>query len=81
MDKSQILELLKSNIDSSDMPANLLSYYAYSVLKDGDKTRAKKYFNLAKSKGLSEKYLTRYDMSSEVFEDFKNKVKEIGTIE
>ncbi len=77
----RILELLKSNIDSSDMPANLLAYYAYSVLKDGDKIRAKKYFNLAKSKGLSKKYLTRYDMSREVFEDFKNKMKEIGTIE
>ena len=81
-DKTEkILELLKSNIDASDMPANLLAYYAYSVLNDGDKERAKKYFDLAKSKGLSKKYLTRYDMSSEVFEDFKNKMKEIGTIE
>ena len=63
------------------MPANLLAYYAYSVLKEGDKEKARKYLNLAKSKGLSKKYLTRYDMSSEVFEDFKNKMREIGTID
>ena len=76
-----IIELLQSNIDAVDMPANLLAYYSYAMLQVGNKKSATKYFDLAKSKGLSEKYLTRFDMSKKVFDDFKVKMQSIGSIQ
>lgn len=76
-----IIELLQSNIDAVDMPPNLLAYYSYAMLQVGNEKSATKYFDLAKSKGLSEKYLTRFDMSKKVFDDFKVKMQSIGSIQ
>ena len=76
-----IATILEPIIDATDMPANLLAYYAFLKVKAGDLGTAKIYFEKSKNKGLSKKYLTRYDMDSETFDSFSNELSIIGTIE
>ena len=80
-DFNRLEKLIEDDIDSEDMPPVLMAYYSFIMLEKGEKGRAKEYFDLAKAKGLSKKYLTRYDMTDEVFQDFRVKMQEIGALE
>jgi tetratricopeptide (TPR) repeat protein len=80
-DFSSLQKLIEEDIDSEDMPPVLIAYYSFIMLENGEKGKAKEYFDLAKSKGLSKKYLTRYDMNDEIFQNFKVKMQEIGVLE
>ena len=76
-----IKTILKPIIDATDMPANLLAYYSFITLKEGDLDSAKLYFQRAKNRGLTKKYLTRYEMDEDTFSKFKSELKIIGEIE
>ena len=76
-----IKTILKPIIDATDMPANLLAYYSFIKLKEGDLDSAKLYFQRAKNRGLTKKYLTRYEMDEDTFSKFKSELKIIGEIE
>ena len=78
--KDQIMEVLTPIIDATDMPANLLAYYAFVKLKEEEIDTAKRYFDKAKSKGLSKKYLTRYEMDEPTFNDFASALNTLGEI-
>ena len=78
--KDQIMEVLTPIIDATDIPANLLAYYAFVKLKDEEIDTAKRYFDRAKSKGLSKKYLTRYEMDEPTFNDFASALNTLGEI-
>ena len=78
--KDQIMEVLTPIIDATDMPANLLAYYAFFKLKEEEIDTAKRYFDKAKSKGLSKKYLTRYEMDEPTFKDFASALNTLGEI-
>ena len=76
-----IKTILKPIIDATDMPANLLAYYSFIKLKEGDLDSAKLYFQRAKNRGLTKKYLTRYEMDEDTFSEFESELKIIGEIE
>ena len=76
-----IKTILEPIIDATDMPANLLAYYSFIKVKEGDLDSAKLYFQRAKNVGLTKKYLTRYEMDEDTFSEFKNELKIIGEIE
>ena len=76
-----ILTILEPIIDATDMPANLLAYYAFLKVKAGEIDTARIYFDKSKNKGLSRKYLTRYDMDAETFDSFSKELSILGTIE
>ena len=76
-----IKTILEPIIDATDMPANLLAYYSFIKLKEGDLDSAKLYFQRAKNMGLTKKYLTRYEMDEETFSEFESELKIIGGIE
>ena len=78
--KDQIMEVLTPIIDATDIPANLLAYYAFVKLKDEEIDTAKRYFDRAKSKGISKKYLTRYEMDEPTFNDFASALNTLGEI-
>ena len=76
-----IKTILEPIIDATDMPANLLAYYSFIKLKEGDLDSAKLYFQRAKNVGLTKKYLTRYEMDEDTFNEFESELKIIGEIE
>ena len=76
-----IKTILEPIIDATDMPANLLAYYSFIKLKEGDLDSAKLYFQRAKNMGLTKKYLTRYEMDEDTFSEFESELKLIGKIE
>ena len=76
-----IKTILEPIIDATDMPANLLAYYSFIKIKEGDLDSAKLYFQRAKNVGLTKKYLTRYEMDEDTFSEFKSELKIIGEIE
>ena len=76
-----VLTILEPIIDATDMPANLLAYYAFLKVKAGEIDTARIYFDKSKNKGLSRKYLTRYDMDAETFDSFSKELSIVGTIE
>jgi len=76
-----IKTILEPIIDATDMPANLLAYYSFIKVKEGDLDSAKLYFQRAKNVGLTKKYLTRYEMDENTFSEFKSELKIIGEIE
>jgi tetratricopeptide (TPR) repeat protein len=76
----QIKEVLTPIIDATDMPANLLAYYAFVKVNEEEYDTAKQYFDKAKSKGLSKKYLTRYEMDEPTFKDFAATLNTLGEI-
>ena len=76
-----IKTILEPIIDATDMPANLLAYYSFIKVKEGDLDSAKLYFQRAKNVGLTKKYLTRYEMDEDTFSEFKSELKIIGEIE
>ena len=76
-----IKTILEPIIDATDMPANLLAYYSFIKVKEGDLDSAKLYLQRAKNMGLTKKYLTRYEMDEETFSEFENELKIIGEIE
>ena len=76
----QIKEVLTPIIDATDMPPNLLAYYAFVKVNDEEYDSAKQYFDKAKSKGLSKKYLTRYEMDEPTFKDFASALNTVGDI-
>ena len=76
-----IKTILEPIIDATDMPANLLAYYSFIKVKEGDLDSAKLYFQRAKNVGLTKKYLTRYEMDEKTFSEFKSELKIIGEIE
>ena len=76
-----IKTILEPIIDATDMPANLLAYYSFIKVKEGDLDSAKLYFRRAKNVGLTKKYLTRYEMDENTFSEFKSELKIIGEIE
>ena len=76
-----IKTILEPIIDATDMPANLLAYYSFIKIKEGDLDSAKLYFQRAKNVGLTKKYLTRYEMDENTFSEFKSELKIIGEIE
>ena len=76
-----IKTILEPIIDATDMPANLLAYYSFIKLKEGDLDSAKLYLQRAKNKGLTKKYLTRYEMDEDTFSEFESELKIIGEIE
>ena len=76
-----IKTILEPIIDATDMPANLLAYYSFIKLKEGDLDSAKLYFQRAKNMGLTKKYLTRYEMDEDTFNEFESELKIIGEIE
>ena len=76
-----IKTILEPIIDATDMPANLLAYYSFIKVKEGDLDSAKLYFKRAKNRGLTKKYLTRYEMDEKTFSEFKSELKIIGEIE
>ena len=79
--KDGIKTILEPIIDATDMPANLLAYYSFIKLKEGDLDSAKLYLQRAKNMGLTKKYLTRYEMDEDTFSEFKSELKIIGEIE
>ena len=79
--KDGIKTILEPIIDATDMPANLLAYYSFIKLKEGDLDSAKLYLQRAKNMGLTKKYLTRYEMDEETFSEFESELKIIGEIE
>ena len=76
-----MVTILEPIIDATDMPANLLAYYAFLKVKAGEIDIARIYFEKSKNKGLSKKYLTRYDMDAETFDSFAKELSIVGTIE
>ncbi len=76
----QIKEVLTPIIDATDMPANLLGYYAFVKVNEEENETAKEYLDKAKSKGLSKKYLTRYEMDEPTFKDFASALNTVGDI-
>ena len=76
-----IKTILEPIIDATDMPANLLAYYSFIKVKEGDLDSAKLYFQRAKNVGLTKKYLTRYEMDEDTFNEFESELKIIGEIE
>ena len=76
-----IKTILEPIIDATDMPANLLAYYSFIKVKEGDLDSAKLYFQRAKNVGLTKKYLTRYEMDEKTFSEFKSELEIIGEIE
>ena len=76
----QIKEILTPIIDATDMPANLLAYYAFVKVNDEENESARRYLDKAKSKGLSKKYLTRYEMDETTFKDFAAALNTVGDI-
>ena len=76
-----MVTILEPIIDATDMPANLLAYYAFLKVKAGEIDTARIYFEKSKNKGLSKKYLTRYDMDAETFDSFSKELSIVGTIE
>ena len=76
-----IKTILEPIIDATDMPANLLAYYSFIKLKEGDLDSAKLYLQRAKNMGLTKKYLTRYEMDEDTFSEFESELKIIGEIE
>ena len=70
----------RSPTDATDMPANLLAYYAFVKVNEEEYDSAKQYFDKAKSKGLSKKYLTRYEMDEPTFKDFASALNTVGDI-
>ena len=76
----QIKEVLTPIIDATDMPANLLGYYAFLKVNEEENDTAKQYLDKAKSKGLSKKYLTRYEMDEPTFKDFAAALNTVGDI-
>ena len=79
--KDGIKTILEPIIDATDMPANLLAYYSFIKLKEGDLDSAKLYLQRAKNMGLTKKYLTRYEMDEETFSEFESELEIIGEIE
>ena len=78
--KDQIMEVLTPIIDATDMPANLLAYYAFVKLKEKEIDTAKRYFDKAKRTGISNKYLTRSEMDESTFIDFASALNTLGEI-
>ena len=76
----QIKEVLTPIIDATDMPANLLGYYAFLKVNEEENDTAKQYLDKAKSKGLSKKYLTRFEMDEPTFKDFASALSTVGDI-
>ena len=76
-----MVTILEPIIDATDMPANLLAYFAFLKVKAGEIDTARIYFEKSKNKGLSKKYLTRYDMDAETFDSFSKELSIVGTIE
>ena len=76
-----IKTILEPIIDATDIPANLLAYYSFIKVKEGDLDSAKLYFTRAKNRGLTKKYLTRYEMDEKTFSEFKSELEIIGEIE
>ena len=79
--KDGIKTILEPIIDATDIPANLLAYYSFIKLKEGDLDSAKLYLQRAKNMGLTKKYLTRYEMDEDTFSEFESELKIIGEIE
>ena len=79
--KDGVKTILEPIIDATDMPANLLAYYSFIKLKEGDLDSAKLYLQRAKNMGLTKKYLTRYEMDEDTFSEFESELKIIGEIE
>ena len=79
--KDGIKTILEPIIDATDMPANLLAYYSFIKLKEGDLDSAKLYLQRAKNMGLTKKYLTRYEMDEDTFNEFESELKIIGELE
>ena len=78
---SKIISLVEPHLDAIDVAPEMVAFYAFSKLQDGDKNLAKTMFDRAKTMGVSKENLERVIRDSSKTEEFILKLSELGTIE
>ena len=78
---SKIISLVEPHLDAIDVAPEMIAFYAFSKLQDGDKNLAKTMFDRAKTMGISKENLERVIRNSDKTEEFILKLSELGTIE
>ncbi len=78
---SKIVSLVEPHLDAIDVAPEMVAFYAFSKLQDGDKNLAKTMFDRAKKMGISQKTLERIIRDPTKTEEFILKLSELGTIE
>ena len=78
---SKIIDLVEPHLDAIDVAPEMVAFYAFSKLQDGDRNLAKTMFDRAKTMGVSKENLERVIRDSSKTEEFILKLSELGTIE
>ena len=78
---SKIVSLVEPHLDAIDIAPEMVAFYAFSKLQDGDKNLAKTMFDRAKKMGISQETLERVIRDPIKTEEFILKLSELGTIE
>ena len=78
---SKIVSLVEPHLDAIDVAPEMVAFYAFSKLQDGDKNLAKTMFDRAKKMGISQETLERVIRDPIKTEEFILKLSELGTIE
>jgi TolB-like protein len=78
---SKIVSLVEPHLDAIDVAPEMIAFYAFSKLLDGDKNLAKTMFDRAKTRGISKQTLERVIRDPSKTKEFILKLSELGTIE
>ena len=78
---SKIVSLVEPHLDAIDVAPEMVAFYAFSKLQDGDKNLARTMFDRAKKMGISQETLERVIRDPIKTEEFILKLSELGTIE
>lgn len=80
-DHKKIISLVEPHLDAVDVALEMLAFYAFAKLQDGDKGLALEMLNRAKQLGISKDSLQIVIIDSSKTEKFIIKLSELGNVE
>jgi tetratricopeptide (TPR) repeat protein len=80
-DHKKIISLVEPHLDAVDIAPEMLAFYAFAKLQDGDKALALEMLDRAKQLGISKDSLQRVIRDQSKTEEFIIKLSELGNIE
>ena len=80
-DHKKIISLVERHLDAVDIAPEMLAFYAFAKLQDGDKALALEMLDRAKQLGISKASLQRVIRDQSKTEEFIIKLSELGNIE
>ncbi len=80
-DHKKIISLVEPHLDAVDIAPEMLAFYAFAKLQDGDKALALEMLDRAKQLGISKASLQRVIRDQSKTEEFIIKLSELGNIE